>query len=55
MKLFWAVGDQVQCIYYLVLYSDLKSAEGISAFQTSLLWCMYVVISWAKKSTEFLY
>ena len=28
-------GAQLQCIYYLVLYTDLKAAEGISAFQTS--------------------
>ena len=28
---------QLQCIYYLVLYTDLKAIGGISAFQTPLL------------------
>ena len=28
---------QLQCIYYLVLYTDLKAAEGNKTFQTSLL------------------
>ena len=30
-------GTKLQCIYYLVTYTDLLAAEGISAFQTSLL------------------
>ena len=38
----WGLGggvlDQLQCIYYLVLYTDLKAAEGNWTFQTSLLY-----------------
>ena len=30
-------GTKLQCIYYLVTYTDLLATEGISAFQTSLL------------------
>ena len=30
-------GAQLQCTYYLVLYTNLKAAEGILTFQTSLL------------------
>ena len=37
MKKFHHGGAQLQCIYYLVPYSDLQAAKGISAFQTSLL------------------
>ena len=41
IKIFWVVGGggstQLQCIYYLVPYTDLYAAEGVSAFQTSLL------------------
>ena len=35
---FFGVGGwaQLQCIYYLVLYTDLQATEGISEFQTSL-------------------
>ena len=36
---------QLQCIYYLVLYTDLKAAEGNYTFQKSLLY-----ISWNKFS-----
>ena len=31
-------GTKLQCIYYLVTYTDLWAAKGISAFQTSLLY-----------------
>ena len=40
---FWRGGGvggmghtKLQCIYYLVTYTDLYAAEGISVFQTSL-------------------
>ena len=34
---------QLQCIYYLVPYTVLQAAEGISAFQTSFL---FILIVW---------
>ena len=34
---FLGVCAQLQCIYYLVLYTNLKAAEGNKTFQTSLL------------------
>ena len=38
----WA---QLQRIYYLVLFTNLKAAEGILMFQTSLLWYHLVIES----------
>ena len=37
----WWGSTQLQCIYYLVLYTDLWAAKGISAFQTSPLCIMW--------------
>ena len=31
------IGAELQCIYFSVLYTDLKAHKGISAFQTMLL------------------
>ena len=33
-------GAQLKLIYYLVLYTDLKAAEGNETFQTSLLFVL---------------